>query len=147
MQEAQVRPPWKAKVGREDLSPPPTLNWQLEVKGLRGLIEPALEGDTAANAAAGLGKGLAQGHTGGEQHSWAPQDPLSGAPTSQSRLGLPVASQALRRGDHWPLPPTSCLRASGPGSPVLWPPIAPPDILSLACNRLSRSANQSDALF
>ena len=44
MQEAQVRPPWKAKVGREDPSPPPTLNWQLEVKGLQGLIEPALEG-------------------------------------------------------------------------------------------------------
>lgn len=97
MQEAQVRPPWKAKVGREDPSPPPTLNWQLEVKGLRGLIEPALEGDTVANAAAGLGKGLAQGHMGGEQQSWAPQDPLSGAPASQSRLGLPVASQALRR--------------------------------------------------
>ena len=44
MQEAQVRPPWKAKVGGEDLSPPLTLNWQLEVKGLPRLIEPALEG-------------------------------------------------------------------------------------------------------
>lgn len=105
MQEAQVRPPWKAKLGREDPSPPPTLNWQLEVKGLRGLIEPALEGDTVANAAAGLGKGLAQGHTGGEQQSWAPQDPLSGAPASQSRLGLPVASQALRRVTTGPCPP------------------------------------------
>lgn len=105
MQEAQVRPPWKAKVGGEDPSPPPTLNWQLEVKGLRGLIEPALEGDTVANAAAGLGKGLAQGHTGGEQQSWAPQDPLSGAPASQSRLGLPVASQALRRVTTGPCPP------------------------------------------
>ena len=134
MQEAQVRVPWKATAGREDPSPPPTLNWEPEVEGLRGgmLIKPALEGD----AAAGLGKGLAQGRTGGEQQSWAPRDSLSRAPASQSQLGLPVASQALRRADHWPLPPTSCLGASGPGSLVLWPPAAPPDILSLACNRL-----------
>lgn len=132
MQEAQVRVPWKATVGREDPSRPPTLNREPEVKGLRGLIKPALEGD----AVAGLGKGLAQGRTGGKQQSWAPQDSPSSAPASQSRLGLPVASQALRRADHWPLPPTSCLGASGPGSPVLWPPAAPPNILSLACNHL-----------
>lgn len=35
MQEAQVRVPWKATVGREDPSPPPTLNQEPEVKGLR----------------------------------------------------------------------------------------------------------------
>ena len=121
MQEAQVRVPWKATAGREDPSPPPTLNWEPEVEGLRwrggggGLIKPALEGD----AVAGLGKGLAWGRTGGKQQSWAPRDSPSRAPASQSRLGLPEASQALRRADHWPLPPTSCLGASGPGSPVL----------------------------
>ena len=36
MQEAQVRVPWKAMAGREDPSPPPTLNWEPEVEGLQG---------------------------------------------------------------------------------------------------------------